>query len=331
MTSEISSVEFSADRAPKQPPRPFLATEKAKTRQGSWLFQFIDFCDMIHRVSEPALHIRPGTLYDLSQVQEFSSKTFSWGDYVPSAWQGWVRSKRGDLLVAELDSTIVGTIHVRYLEHREAWLEGVRVRREYRQRGIAGQLVQAAHECARQKKCRVIRLETNAKNINARKTFEKFGYQQLVEYRGFKASVRDGDLDEIKLARVRDVNACWELWQGSWVQRASKCVVPAVYGWRWWELTRNRLLQDVREKRVWLAGRAFMVTRFMDEDLDITLLVGEKRDAKKLLHAARVLAKQRGRANAYWNVPHVPRASAWADAAGYKFDEDGILIYARAF
>ncbi len=280
------------------------------------------------RVTRDLIHIRKGTLPDLSQIQEFTQNTFSWGDYLPKAWNDWVRSKRGDLLVAEIERKVVGTIHVRYLENYEAWLEGVRVRHEFRKRGVAGAMIQAAHERAKKKKCRIIRLETGVDNHAAQRAFEKFGYRAIVEYAEFKAKTGQGEMTA-RLATADDVSACWSLWDSSWLKRASKAIVPAVYGWRWWEYTRARLMNDILGERVWMMRRAFLVLREMDrESLDILVLVGAKRDAMKLLSDVKWIAARKKKQDVYWLAPHSPRAETWASEARYKLDETGLVIYA---
>ena len=274
------------------------------------------------------IHLRKGTLQDLAHIREFTQNTFSWGDYLPAAWDGWVSSKRGDLLVAEIGKKIVGTLHVRYLENDEAWLEGVRVHHELRQRGIATTMIRAAHQRARKKKCRVIRLETGTHNHAAQRAFEKFGYRAIVQYAGFAAAASKGEL-RARVATRADVNACWALWETSWLKRASKTIVPAVYGWRWWEFTRERLANDIRDKRVWMTARAFAIVREMErENLDIILLVGAKRDALKLLADVKYLAARENKKTVYWLAPHVAQAEAWAKDADYKLDETGLVIYA---
>src|SRR5436190_2133998 len=113
----------------------------------------------------------------------------------PSCWwcgntAKWARSSAGFSVGdskrprhrAELDGKLVGTVHVRYLGHWEGWLEGVRVRTEYRQQGVASALIEASHEYAKKKRCRVMQLETGLMNLAAQRTFEKFAYRQIVRY-----------------------------------------------------------------------------------------------------------------------------------------------------
>jgi ribosomal protein S18 acetylase RimI-like enzyme len=283
---------------------------------------------MIPPVSGETVHVRAGQLEDLARVQEFTTSTFRWGDYVPGAWAGWVRSKRGDLLVAEWDGQIVGTIHVRYLENSEAWLEGVRVRRQFRRRGVAGLLMQAAHEHARARNCRVIRLETGLRNVAAQRAFEKFGYKRVAQYASFESRTAPTPIGAARPAKLEDVAACWELWTRSGVKRSSRSIVPAAYGWRWWEFTRSRLSDEVRAQRVWVAPRGFMILRPDDDSWDVVLLVGRKRAACELLNTARRLTHAAGMPKVFWLVPLTVRSHEWARAACFTLDQDDLLIYA---
>lgn len=274
------------------------------------------------------IKVRQGRSEDLFQIREFTQNTFRWGDYLPDAWNHWVVSTRGDLLVAEIDDQIVGTVHVRYLENREAWLEGVRVRPEFRKGGVATHLIQAAHSLASIKKCRVMRLETGVNNLAARRTFEKLSYHRHVLYGVHKAQAADASMDGVRPAKSSDLRACWETWQHSWCMRAGKSIVPAPYGWRWWELTRKRLSDEIRAGRVWVTPGAFMTVRREDDSWDITLVAGVKRAAVRLLQAARWLANQDNKPQVFWFAPYVARARDWAAAADYQLDEDDLLIYA---
>jgi len=283
-------------------------------------------------VATGTIRIRKATLHDLEQVTEFTHDTFSWGDYLPQAWARLVESKRGDLLVADVDRQVVGTIRAGFLGNGEAWLEAVRVRHEFRQRGIASLLIQAAHARAIKKRCRVIRLETYVHNIPAHRAFEKIGYRPQIEYSMLEAKTRAGELDFARTAKLTDMDACLEMWERSWLKRFTKGLVPADFGWRWWEFTPGRLRQAIREKRVYLAPqekmpRGFMITRLRDS-FEVTVMVGAPRAAMKLFDAAKILAANAEQENVYWLAPHIARAKKWAADAGFAPDEDGLLIYA---
>lgn len=287
---------------------------------------------MIRTVPAETLRIRQATHQDLEQVQEFTKNTFSWGDYLPRVWGRWVDSAHGHLLVAESNGQLVGTVRVCYLGNAEAWLEGVRVRHEFRNRGIASCLVQAAHERAIRKKCRVIRLETFVHNTPAHRVFEKFGYLRLVQYTGLEIKAQRGELNSVRAAKLADAEACWDLWQHSWLKRYTHGIVPADFGWRWWEFTPERLMGAIRGERVWVTPsnktvRGFMVTR-QDDSFDATVLSGTPRAATTLFEAAKTLAANAEQESVYWLAPDTAPAKKWAAQAGFTPDEEGLLVYA---
>lgn len=288
---------------------------------------------MMRSMNSLPIHIRCGRQADLTALAAFTQNTFSWGDYIGREWEHWVESKNGELLVAEVNSTFAGTVHVRYLENREAWLEGVRVHPEHRRQNIATTLIETAHAHARKKRCRTMRLETGAHNPRARAMFEKIGYRLRVDYASYQAHAQSGELQNMRRARLRDVPTCLEIWNSSWMKRHSHNVVPSPLGWRWWEVTSTRLCAMARAARVWLTNdaRAFMVALPRRADsFDIQMLAGEKRAAMKLLDAARIIAQQAGYKELFWMTPNIPRAQQWAKAAGYALDETGMLIYEYA-
>jgi ribosomal protein S18 acetylase RimI-like enzyme len=285
---------------------------------------------MMNDVTEGEIEIRPGRLQDLKQVSEFTRHTFTWGDYLPDRWTRWVSSNHGRLLVAASKEVVVGTARVTFLGNDEAWLEAVRVRQSHRGRGVAFRLVQAAHAIAAEKKCKVIRLETGSDNLAAQRVFRRFGYRRIVAYAGFEGAARKGELAGVRPAVTGDLNECWERWLHSWVKRSSCTIVPSAYGWRWWELTRERLRKEIRSSRVWVVTGGFMVLRDEGDAYDVTLLVGAKPATVRLLDAARELAARERKKVVYWLAPHNRIASRQAAAGDFVLDEVGLEIHACA-
>lgn len=280
------------------------------------------------RVKGSGIQIRRGAHADLEQIRQFTRKTFSWGDYLPDVWARWVASKHGDLMVATEGELVVGTARVSFLGNGEAWLEGVRVRDEFRKRGVASCLIRQAHVQAIGQKCRVIRLETGQHNIAARRAFKKFGYHRIVGYASFKGKARAGEPAQVKGASPTELDSCWRLWQHSWLKRASRDIVPAPFGWRWWKMTRARLAQEIRANRVWTASHGFMVLRDQGAEIDISLLVGARGEAKKLLDAARMISARANKKSVSWVVVDSPVAHRFAAQSEFALDDDGLEIYA---
>lgn len=286
---------------------------------------------MIPAVRGTRIRLRRGTLGDKAAVTAFTTKTFSWGDYLPGRWEHWVRSREGSLVVAELDGVIAGTLHVRFLGRGEAWLEGVRVRPEARGCGVATAMISRAHRIARAHKCHVIRLETSFSNLTAQKTFERCGYRRLFEVKGYLAKSARGSPENIRPAARADLRACWELWQSSRLKKQTRGIVMSNVGWRWWELTRARLRDRIDAGDIWVTPergtpRGWLMLR-QAQDLEMPILLGTPRAGEILQAAGRALAHKLGRPDIFWHVPDGTLPPRWKLGAGYTYDDDGMLIY----
>lgn len=82
--------------------------------------------------------IRSAQQGDKHSVLEFCKDTFSWGDYIADVWDLW--QSKGGLYVSEQDGLVVGVYNVAFFE-KEAWLEGMRVRPQYRKKGLGKKML----------------------------------------------------------------------------------------------------------------------------------------------------------------------------------------------
>jgi GNAT superfamily N-acetyltransferase len=87
------------------------------------------------------------------------------------------------IVVADVDGEVAGSMQISYLPGLgfgggwRAQLEAVRVRREMRNRGIGGQMMQWAMEQARERGCFLVQLTTNRKRIDAQRFYARLGFQ----------------------------------------------------------------------------------------------------------------------------------------------------------
>ncbi len=84
------------------------------------------------------MNIRSAQHDDKHSVLEFCKDTFSWGDYIADVWDSW--QSKGGLYVSEQDGLVVGVYNVAFFE-KEAWLEGMRVRLQYRKKGLGKKML----------------------------------------------------------------------------------------------------------------------------------------------------------------------------------------------
>jgi len=91
--------------------------------------------------------------------------------------------KNNELIVAEKDGTIVGTLQITFTPSisfqggKRATVESVRVDEEYRGQGIGKELMLWAINRARKENCITLQLTTNAERKDAHRFYENLGFK----------------------------------------------------------------------------------------------------------------------------------------------------------
>jgi len=87
-----------------------------------------------------SMNIREANISDKISVLKFCKNTFSWGDYVDHVWDFWL--DEGSLFLSEKQFP-VGICHAFYSKN-QVWIEGIRIKSDFRHQKIATQLVKYA-------------------------------------------------------------------------------------------------------------------------------------------------------------------------------------------
>ena len=92
------------------------------------------------------LVVRPAARSDREAVFEISATVWDGHDYLPKVWDIWLQESKdqGFLLVGEVDEKVVAVQHTAIQPMGVAWMEGIRVHPDYRQRGFAAELLRRA-------------------------------------------------------------------------------------------------------------------------------------------------------------------------------------------
>lgn len=99
-----------------------------------------------------------------------------------------------ELIVAELDGEIIGTLHlifipsISYQGGLRAQIESVRVDRKYRGQGIGSKLMKWAIERARRRNAQLVQLTSNESRKDAHRFYEKLGFDRA--HLGMKLSLK---------------------------------------------------------------------------------------------------------------------------------------------
>ncbi|WP_069806635.1 GNAT family N-acetyltransferase [Vulcanisaeta thermophila] len=93
------------------------------------------------------MRIRRALPDDVPQIVEFTRSTFPWGDYIPNVISQWINE--GTTYVIEDGGRVLGILNAVPLPTGVLWLEGIRIRPEYRRRGLGRTLTEYAMEQGR--------------------------------------------------------------------------------------------------------------------------------------------------------------------------------------
>lgn len=116
----------------------------------------------------------------LGRTREAFSERLPEGYY--TAFERIDADPRVELVVAELDGEIVGTLQLMFLPHlthgggTRAQVEAVRVDARHRSRGLGRRMMQWAIERAREEGCSLMQLTTNVARTDAHRFYARLGF-----------------------------------------------------------------------------------------------------------------------------------------------------------
>ncbi len=105
-----------------------------------------------------------------------------------------------ELVVVESSGEVIGTLQltfIPYVTYRGSWralVEGVRVDRRFRSRGIGEKLISWAIERSKQRGCRMVQLTSNKKRAAAIRFYKKLGF--VPSHEGLKLLIRSDEATE---------------------------------------------------------------------------------------------------------------------------------------
>ncbi len=114
-----------------------------------------------------------------------------------SAFDAIHADPNNELIVVEHDATLVGVLQLTFmpnLTHMGSWrcqIEGVRIHRQFRGRGLGAHLFAWAIKRAEQKGCKLVQLTSDKKRPEAHRFYEGLGFR--ASHEGFKLKLDPSD------------------------------------------------------------------------------------------------------------------------------------------
>ena len=155
-------------------------------------------------MTSPAVLFRRATRADLAAIvrmladDELGSQRERYENPLPesyySAFEQIENDPNHELIVAEQDGEVIGTLHLMFLPSvsfqggLRAQVESVRVDKRFQSQGIGSQMMKWAMEHARQRGAHVVQLTTHKTRLDAHRFYERLGFQG--SHLGMKLSLK---------------------------------------------------------------------------------------------------------------------------------------------
>ena len=284
--------------------------------------------------------IRPATSDDRAAIASFTTETFEWGDYVADAFPDWLSDPSGHLVVAVDDHDVaIGMSRGTLISPTELWLQGARVREDWRRRGVAGSMGSAVIDWARQRGARVARLLVEDWNEPARRQVMQVGLRPVAAMLRGGRTVGDASplpagnggrrvpaLEQLTRAHSAEAEPAFMSWTAGPLGRAGRGLFPI--GWSFRRLTTDDLVASARHEALWAARSGWAVGARNDETFEVSWLETGREDAVDMVRALVDLATASGAERIALWIPDVGWMSAAARRAGFELS--GLTVFAGA-
>jgi ribosomal protein S18 acetylase RimI-like enzyme len=219
------------------------------------------------------MNIRRAKPSDKDLVLDFCTNTFEWGDYVDRVWDKWISDPSGLLLVYEPSispptskSFPLGIIHIIKCFGDILWLEGLRVSKIHRNKGIATSLLRYSLNYGINKGIKESSALVSKNNFASQKMLEKIGFSRLVEYRYYNIDLKKFRNDSnayfkskilfplnlnIKVPQIRDISSIQEYFSNPF-EIPRSCTNKYFDSWRLYNLNTSlpSLTSFIRNKEL---------------------------------------------------------------------------------
>lgn len=274
------------------------------------------------------IEIRDVLHEDKEGVLRFCQQTWEWGDYIGQAWDAWLSDPCGRLVVGIFENLPVAVAHLTMLAPGEAWLEGLRVAPDYRNRGVGGLVGQHCVRAATEMGAIVIRFMTLASNMAACRIAARLGFLQVASFLPYWADSEKGSSQLLTTLEPKNLEDLLAFIEGSDIYRS----VSGLYctGWAYHKLTEEKLRRHLErgdvltlEQGELLRALAVVTTSPLDQGIVVGYVDARPEVLSDLALALKALAGKTGHPRVEARLPDLSQVCGAFSRAGYTpyFDE----------
>lgn len=131
------------------------------------------------------IEIRRATKEDRSSIIEISKTVWEGEDYLPQVFDKWLEEEQGEFSVITWEGIPVGCAKITVLSDETLWLEGMRIRADYRGKGLAGTLAKYQLERAQSIGYKKIEMGTFIENKHSIRIIESNDFEKVAGFKLF--------------------------------------------------------------------------------------------------------------------------------------------------
>ncbi len=230
--------------------------------------------------------LRQGSYEDKEQILEISKTVWEGNDFILRTVDTWLDPKTGKILVVEKNGEIRAFAKMSYLTEKDYWLEGLRVKEEYRGRGYANLLTREMIREAKKEVPRSLRFACHRKAAGSIRSGEKHGFLRKAELNFIlceKLSPLKPDIEIAPLSKGQ--NPLEKLREFSQFHRNQGFLFGSK--WKFIPAEEGVLRKLHREERILVTkeGEALLVYDHDGDDLRLLFYGGKKGGVKQLILA----------------------------------------------
>ncbi len=128
------------------------------------------------------MRIRRARIEDKDQILRISKTIWDGHDYIPDVVDEWLTDMEGEFTVLEDEGEVRAFAKFTFLDTGYAWLEGIRVDSNFRNRGYANEITKYYIELAKKLNVNSVKFSTYYENYGSIKSGEKHGFQREKDY-----------------------------------------------------------------------------------------------------------------------------------------------------